>query len=337
MPVCPQIHKKHVLLSVAHVSLNKILCATKKLICIKPRPLYKMAGAPNNGEDIAEALKPLTLTEVKPEGRELGIGAYGKVYTVKYRGVICAAKEIHAFLLQTAGAEGARNNFIRECSQCSKLSHVNVVPLVGIYYPSKQSPPVMVMELMGISVGGNMLTQVNSVRYLGVLIDPVLSWTLHINRMVSRVRSRLASIVRYGSLPPAVLCMLYSAFVMPLFDYCDVIWSPSTAKQTCLIEKVHSKFINKLPVTYHSKFPFTLTERRRFHTAIQIFKSLRQLSPPYLHDIFKFSFDITGHASRNINRLFVPRVFTNYGKKSFFYRGAILWNNLSWSHNIVVI
>ena len=82
----------------------------------------------------------------------------------------------------------------------------------------------------------------------------MLSWILHINRMVSRVRSRLASIVRYGSLPPAVLCMLYSAFVMPLFDYCDVVWSPSTAKQTCLIEKIHSKFINKLPVTYHSKY-----------------------------------------------------------------------------------
>ena len=196
---------------------------------------------------------------------------------------------------------------------------------------------------LGISVGGNMLTQVNSVRYLGVLIDPVLSWTLHINRMVSRVRSRLASIVCYGSLPPAVLCMLYSAFVMPLFDYCDVIWSPSTAKQTCLIEKVHSKFISKLPVTYHSKFPFTLTERRRFHTAIQIFKSLRQLSPPYLHDIFKFSFDITGHASRNINRLFVPRIFTNYGKKSFFYllsRGHLMEQFIFvcyWSHNIVVI
>ena len=94
-------------------------------------------------------------------------------------------------------------------------------------------------------------------------------------RLIEKIHSN-------GSLPPAVLCMLYSAFVMPLFDYCDVVWSPSTAKQTCLIEK----FINKLPVTYHSKVPFTLTERRRFHMAIQIFKSLRQLSPPYLHDIF---------------------------------------------------
>ena len=71
----------------------------------------------------------------------------------------------------------------------------------------------------------------------------------------------------------------------------------------CLIERIHSKFINKLPLIYRSKFPFTLTERRRFHTAIQIFKSLHQISPPYLHNIFQFSKDITGHVSRNINRL----------------------------------
>ena len=96
---------------------------------------------------------------------------------------------------------------------------------------------------LNVSVGGNMLTQVNSVRYLGVLIDSVLSWTLHVHSMISRIRSRLALIVRYGSLPPAVLCVLYSVFVMPLFDYCDVVWSPSTAKQTCLIETIHSKFI----------------------------------------------------------------------------------------------
>ena len=48
---------------------------------------------------------------------------------------------------------------------------------------------------------------------------------------------------------------------MPLFDYCDVVWSPSTAKLNCLIERIHSKFINKLIV------PFTLTECRRFNTA----------------------------------------------------------------------
>ena len=124
---------------------------------------------------------------------------------------------------------------------------------------------------LSVSVSGSRLSQVYSVRYLGVLIDPALSWNLHICNMISRVRSRLVSFIWFGSLPPAVLCVLYSAYVMPLFDYCDVIWSPSMAKQTYLVERIHSKFIRKLPSSYHPKFPFTLTERCQFHTTIQIF------------------------------------------------------------------
>ena len=59
-----------------------------------------MASAPKEVKDISEALKQLTLSGVKPEaGPELGRGAYGKVYKVKYRGVVYAAKEVHALLL----------------------------------------------------------------------------------------------------------------------------------------------------------------------------------------------------------------------------------------------
>ena len=108
--------------------------------------------------------------------------------------------------------------------------------------------------------------------YLDELIDPVLSWNLHICNMISRVRSGLASIIWFGSLPPAVLCVLYSAFVVPLSDYCDVIWTPSMAKQTCLNKKIHSKFMCKCSHLTIPKFPFTLTEHHQFHTAIQIFK-----------------------------------------------------------------
>jgi len=70
----------------------------------------------------------------------------------------------------------------------------------------------------------------------------------------------LASIIRSGSLPPAELCFIFS-LVMLLFDYYEIIWTPPTAKQTCMIESVHSKFVHKLQSSYHSKFLFTLTER----------------------------------------------------------------------------
>ena len=97
-----------------------------------------------------------------------------------------------------------------------------------------------------VSIGGMALSQVDSVRYLGVIIDPTLSWSLHITNIASRARSRLSSIFRYGTLTPAVLCLLYSAFVLPLFDYCDVVWCPTTAKFTALIERTHSKFMKKI-------------------------------------------------------------------------------------------
>jgi len=70
----------------------------------------------------------------------------------------------------------------------------------------------------------------------------------------------------------------------------------------------------------------TLTERRRFHIAIQIYKVLHHLSPPYLHDTFHDAVDIT---SRNIHRLFVPRVQTTLAKHSFYFRGSQLWNTLN--------
>jgi len=136
--------------------------------------------------------------------------------------------------------------------------------------------------------------------------------------MVSRIRSRLASISLYGPLMPVMLCVLHS---VSLYDYCDVVWSPTTAKLNCLIERVYSKFLNKLPLMYCS---FTLIEWHRYHTALQVFKSLHQIFPPYLHNIFQFLKDLTGHVSRNVNCPFVPKVFTNFGKKSFLSRGCIM-------------
>ena len=50
-------------------------------------------------KDIIDQLKDLTLQPVIPQNKELGHGAYGKVFAVDYLGLSCAAKEIHPLLL----------------------------------------------------------------------------------------------------------------------------------------------------------------------------------------------------------------------------------------------
>ena len=62
-------------------------------------------------DDITIALQNLTLTDVTPLDQELGRGAYGKVFTVKYRENIYAAKEIHALLVEVATPEETQEHF----------------------------------------------------------------------------------------------------------------------------------------------------------------------------------------------------------------------------------
>ena len=103
-------------------------------------------------DDITIALQNLTLTDVTPLDQELGRGAYGKVFTVKYREKTYAAKEIHSLLLEVANPDEKRkikNTFLRECYHCSLLRHPNIVRFIGVYYPETDSVfPVMMMELM---------------------------------------------------------------------------------------------------------------------------------------------------------------------------------------------
>ena len=63
-----------------------------------------MAKAPEKDEDLSAKFKKLTLQGITPLTHELGRGAYGRVYQVRYgdklggwyRGVTCAAKEVHS-------------------------------------------------------------------------------------------------------------------------------------------------------------------------------------------------------------------------------------------------
>jgi len=104
----------------------------------------------------ASLLKGTTIHRVEPIDEELGRGAYGRVFTVNYCGLVCAAKEIHPILIEGVSPREKKtiiDNFIRECHQCSVIHHPNIVQFLGVYYSSKKSElPIMVMELMDTSL-----------------------------------------------------------------------------------------------------------------------------------------------------------------------------------------
>ena len=95
------------------------------------------------------------LKDVVPLDKEIGRGAYGRVFAVKYCGLVCAAKEIHSILLDVPEDDrrSVIQSFFQECYHCSELRHPNIVQFMGVYYDEsndRQSNhlPIMVMELM---------------------------------------------------------------------------------------------------------------------------------------------------------------------------------------------
>ena len=117
--------------------------------------------------------------------------------------------------------------------------------------------------------------------------------------VAKRIHTKLYGVYRLKPLPNSLLTTLYCGYILPIFDYCDTVWSPPTAVLSKSLEKIHSHFVGSLSCV-DSFVRLTLAERRRFHTVVQVFKSVRRLCPVYLNDFFVNSVALTGHCGRNL-------------------------------------
>ena len=107
-----------------------------------------MAQQSNTFED-------LVLTEIKLM-KEVGAGAYGKVFVTEYYGTVCAAKEFNFNLsLETSskGFQKTKEDVFKKCQRILQLRHPNIVQFLGVYYkPGSSTVPLLVMEMMDSSL-----------------------------------------------------------------------------------------------------------------------------------------------------------------------------------------
>jgi len=81
-----------------------------------------------------------------------------------------------------------------------------------------------------VTVDSKQLSCVSSVKYLGLHLDEHLTWHQHTANVLQRVYSRVHCLYRLRPLPAALLSRLYSVFVLPILDYFDVVWTPSSVQ-----------------------------------------------------------------------------------------------------------
>ena len=154
-----------------------------------------------------------------------------------------------------------------------------------------------------ITVSDTQLDQVSVTRYLGVMIDSHLTWDDHTNLVLNRTRTKLASIGRLKPLPLNLLSLIYKLFVLPIIDYCDIIWHPSNSKKAKQLERLHTKAtygpIPDAKKTRGLSIYKSLQERQKYHTLIAAYKVIHQTTPSYLHHSLRYASEVTQRTSRN--------------------------------------
>ena len=184
---------------------------------------------------------------------------------------------------------------------------------------------------LDVSLNGDKIDSVSSTKYLGVYIDCHLNWNDHVNYTLQRVRGKLAALTRLRPLTPSVISLLYKAFIVPIYDYCDAVWQPSSARLSSKIDSLHNRAMRLIasPTCNSANLPSSPSVRRRFHVAVQAYKVLHGLCPPYLGSALNFAIDVTQRVSKNTYRAYVPYVRTNFAKNSFYFRSTSVWNSLT--------
>ena len=220
----------------------------------------------------------------------------------------------------------------------SKKLHINAIKTQVVLFGSRRA--LSKNPELNISLEGGRLQQVNCVKYLGVMLDNILSWNAHVDHL-QRKTNRIVKMLRRlrYTVPSCVIQNIYMAIVLPSMDYCDVVWSGCTktiAKKLEVVQNNAARAILGAP--YRSSATVlrtqlgwvTLETRRELNTAVWVYRCLKPgVTPPYLHDIFQTIRKQHQHHTRlSDHGVLIPRAHTNMMLKSFQYRGAVVWNSL---------
>ena len=82
-----------------------------------------------------------------------------------------------------------------------------------------------------VYINESVIENVEKFKYLGVWLDPSLTWSSHIEKISSAVSKRNGLLRRLRNiLPKKTLILLYKTLIIPQLDYCDTVWGNAAIK-----------------------------------------------------------------------------------------------------------
>ena len=194
-------------------------------------------------------------------------------------------------------------------------------------------------EQTSITVKGEIITESENLKLLGVTIDSRLNFNEHINNVCMKVSQRISVLMRLRNLIPTMAKLqLYKSAILPNLTYCHIVWHQfCRASDTRRLERLQERGLRAVFRDIHLNYQQlldkanlpTLCNRRLQDICILMYKVKHNLCPTPICNLFQPSSNHTYQLRQTDFAL--PRFnTTTYGKPdSLRYLGPKLWHNLS--------
>ena len=184
-----------------------------------------------------------------------------------------------------------------------------------------------------LEINSEVLTNSNCEKLLGVKIDSNLSWANQIDQICSKISSRLYLLSRIKKfLDVETRKMFYNGYILPIIDYCCIVWSGCNNEGLLRILKLQKRaaritldadpLAHSLPL-FKKLGWMTVENRILYHKYLLAYKCIKKEAPLYLCKNFRPISESNPYVLRNVaqGNLIVPKSKTELFKNSFAYSG----------------
>ena len=190
-----------------------------------------------------------------------------------------------------------------------------------------------------LKLGHRHIKRVYYKKPLGMVLDEQLKWDKHNEVQCKKISISIALLKRARPFVPRhTLIKMYNAFVLPHFNYCSTIWNDGSCTIINKLSKLQRRAARVITSsTYdirssqilkdHNWKPIEVDLKNR--ETVMTFKVLTGQGPDYLQQLFTECNNDNYSLRSNNTKLALPKPRTNFLKRSFSYRAAMSWNELS--------
>ena len=180
---------------------------------------------------------------------------------------------------------------------------------------------------------------VNSARVLGIEIDSHLNFHNHVDKIASKVSSKIGFLRRLKpAIPRKQLSLMFHAIINPHFDYCSPVWSGASKTSTDKLFKLQKRGLRMVcdarwdaptKELFHLVKWVELPQMFLQNDCKMVFKCVHNLNPNYICKCFNEFNNSRYNTRQSTNKtLRLPHCQSSLYKKSFVFRGSLIWNTL---------